>query len=145
MSETSKRVLAMPAVVLCDKCQLHGANNDVVVCREPGNCHDLADHAHNAVTLAREVETLEAANAKLNEQRLTALGLGDLEREALEVLRPQLAEAERKLAALRSALMLHVTVYGGADHHKDDCEDFDTCLQCQADAAAVTILDRKAE
>mgnify|MGYP003553309251 CR=1 FL=1 len=41
-----------------------------------------------------------------------------------------------------SALLLHVTVYGGADHHKDDCEDFDTCLQCQASAAARLALSR---
>jgi hypothetical protein len=55
-----------------------------------------------ARALAREVEQLEAANAKLNEQLLTALGLGDLERECLDVLRPKLAAAERKLAEVRA-------------------------------------------
>ena len=70
MSETSRRVLARPAL----------------------------ESDHTLIALAREVEALEAKLAKTNEQRLTALGLGDLEREALEVLRPKLAEAEWKCA-----------------------------------------------
>lgn len=56
------------AVVLCDKCRVHGAGNDVVVCRNPGNCHDIADHSHAALSLATaleeqmaEVERLKAA------------------------------------------------------------------------------------
>lgn len=35
-----------------------------------------------------------------------------------------------------SALLLHVTVYGGADHHKDDCERSDghRCPVCATGA-----------
>jgi hypothetical protein len=36
--------------------------------------------------------------------------------------------------ALVEALRMHVEVYGGADHHPQDCENSETCLQCRADA-----------
>ena len=37
---------------------------------------------------------------------------------------------------LREALLLHVETYGGADHHPQDCEYSETCLQCRTDALA---------
>ena len=57
IAETIARV-SRSAVVVCDKCRLHGANNDVTVCRAPGNCHDLADHSRAATQLAAECERL---------------------------------------------------------------------------------------
>ena len=58
IAETIARV-SRSAVVVCDKCRLHGANNDVTVCRAPGNCHDLADHSRAAALLADECSRLQ--------------------------------------------------------------------------------------
>lgn len=66
IAETIARV-SRSAVVVCDKCRLHGANNDVTVCRAPGNCHDLADHSRAATLLAAECERLRERVARLEE------------------------------------------------------------------------------
>ena len=104
--------------------------------RAPGYDDPTLDFYGNAdlQVLAREVETLERSRGN---DGLWCANVGEH-----DSIKAKLAEAERKVAALRSALLLHVTVYGGADHHKDDCEDFDTCLQCQASAAARLALSR---
>lgn len=53
---------------------------------------------------------------------------------------PDLARAVIALTAerdrLRCALLMYISVYGGADHHKGDCPEPATCLQCQADKQA---------
>ena len=54
--------------------------------------------------LCDEVERLRAENAKLNEQRLAALGLGELEREALEVVRAENVRLADRVRALSEAL-----------------------------------------
>lgn len=105
VTATIRRVLANP-VVLCDKCRLHGADNDVVVCESPGNCHDLADHANAAQELARECERLRAERAHL----LRAWENGEdsvLAAAARSVVATLMAEVERlreRVAVLEEAL-----------------------------------------
>jgi hypothetical protein len=48
------------------------------------------------------------------------------------------AEIER----LRSAFLKYIAVYGGADHHADDCPRPNTCLLCDADRAANAALGK---
>lgn len=43
---------------------------------------------------------------------------------------------------LREALLKHIAVFGGADHHPDDCEASETCVQCQTIAVVEAALER---
>jgi hypothetical protein len=50
------------------------------------------------------------------------------------------ADMQRQRNEAIEALKLYVDVYGGADHHPQDCENSERCLQCRADALANEVL-----